>query len=561
MNEFTNVVGKIFIAPRNKMNGLVSVIGSQKDNLTSKIHVTQHQSILSRINVYTDEVVIQPSYPPTISNQRKGYLRVPNRQNLISNIKILPRNKMTALVEIIVPPTYTLELHSIKDSFIRSQIPTLNYGNAESMLVGNRNNDNEAYRSLVEFDDSQIPKNAKIVSAKLKLYNTQINTGTHQVGVYTFSSEWLEDGVTWVNQPAIKDLISITSLGETGFSDIDVTEAVVNWYSGLEKNNGLILKAMNETYSQREQFSTRESQFNKPILEVSYKLDVVYSSGRSNLNSNIFIHAVDSNQLKGSLNIREYDTSRELNSTLRVTNFNYMLESNISINKPSLSSYLTVKRKDEHNITSTIQVRVKGGYLPQDNLRSNINVSIKNRVGHIKVPSRSNVASKLNVRVYQNDRNNIVSNLVVTKDRVHGTIIIRRTGKDKLFGNIKTRIHKDQYGKLLISRKSVLSHIRVTDYDQITGHLTVNQVEEIKSIITIPTRKSLPSKINIIHSSHVPSSIFVLSGFLRSNIKIPDYGEYVVKSRITVRVRSISEIRSNINIVGDNIHGGFVYIL
>lgn len=561
MDIFSTINGKILIPPRNKMTGKVKIIGSGSVSLPSTLIVTHYSNLTGAITVYSDEVIINPAYPPLRGNQRKSSIDVLYRSNLQARIAVTPRNKMTGKVSVIEPPTYTMELPSVKDAFVRSSIPTLNYGTEEIIAVGHYAITNDAFRALIEFDTSQIPENAKIQSASLKLYNNKQNLGTHQVGVYTASSTWLEHGVTWVNQPAVKDIITIANLGQTGYTDIDVTTIVLNWYDGNETNHGFILKALNESQFQMEEFSTRESSRNKPVLEVSYKLDIIYSLGINDINSSLFVMAVDHSNLVGKITIPQFDSDRNLSSRIHVRNFNYWLEANIWVDKPDMPSRINIRRTDRNNIPASVRVRVKGGHLPQDRLQCNLTVNAKVRLGKITIPHRSQITSDINVRRYVTGFNTLNSTLFVIRKLLTATMEVRQNGAVNLTGAVRVRIYKMLPANLFISNPDLVSTITITTFDSLASRISVSQLEKLTSTILIPHRRNIQGRVNVIHASHLPASIQVLSGYLRSKIKIPAHGENSLLSRITVRVKGISEINSSITVGGDNIPGGYIYIL
>jgi hypothetical protein len=529
--------------------------------LSGTITIPFRSSISSNIVVFNEEVVIDPVYPPTLGNQRKATIFIPNRNSMLSSILISPKNKMSGLVDIIQPPTYTFDNTSIKDAFLRSSIPTLNYGTEQMMVVGYNAIANDKYRSLVQFDISNIPVNAKIEKATLKLFNTKTNVGTHQVGVYTSSTEWIEDGVTWISQPAIKDIVAIANLGETGYSDVDVTNKIKDWYAGADNNHGFIVKAMNEIFSQSEQFSTRENSINKPTLEIKYKLNIIYSAGRTDLTSNLYIHEIGKSTLNSNLIINEYDSKGNLPSNIHVYNFNYWMESNILVNRRELTSNIIVVRHNESDISSSLQVRVKGGYLPQDNLQGNLFINAKDRLGRITVPHRDNLSSNVVVQYRFSDKNNLLSSITISKETMPSNVIVRRKNDSDLTSSIQVIIHNNFPSNIVVNRRDMYSNITVNHYESLASNIIVTRHESIQSEITVPSRSNIPSSMSVIYATHLPSSIYVLSGNLRSNIKIPAYAQYDKIGNLTVRVKGIGEISCTLIVGENNIVGGYIYIL
>ncbi|MFF2090195.1 DNRLRE domain-containing protein [Paenibacillus sp. NPDC058174] len=561
MNDIENVSDKIFIPLSNRMSGKVRIIGLGMSEIRSTITVANYIDLTSKLVVYSDQIVINPSYPPTLGNQKRGSIRIPFRKDVSSTISISPKNKMSAKVTVIEPPTYHMELDAKKDAFIRSNIATLNYGTEQSMVVGYSIQNDEKFRSLVQFDISQIPPNAKIKHAALKLYNNRVNSGVHQVGVFTSSTPWDEYGVTWANQPAIKDIVSISRIGEIGYASFDVTDRVLDWYSNNESNNGFIIKAMNENYGQSEQFSTRESPVNKPLLEITYKLDIIYSFGRSDINSAIFVKAVGSSTIKGTINIPQYNSSSDLDSRIHVRNLNWMLEESIIINKPSLPSRISIRQKEDSALPSTLSVRVKGGYLPSDNRIGKIIVNARDQIGKIRIPSNSSIPSQIHVRVWSKDYRQLNSKITINKTLVKSSIIIRQKDSSSITGSIQPKLHKHLNSSIHINRPDVIGSLIVSYSRHVNGSLHVKQTDHMDGHITIPERKNLPGQIDIVYADHIPSQMKVLSGYLRSRIVIPAYGQDDRIATMKVRAKYIKEINGTITVGGDNLAGGYVYIM
>jgi hypothetical protein len=122
---------------------------------------------------------------------------------------------------------------------------------------------------------SSIPSNAIITSAVLKLKGSS-HTGNNATYLDIITQNWYEDSVTWANQPATTSSgrISLPSpSSSTENLQLDVTQAVQQWVSGIKNNNGWLLKLQNEAGSdgRLRYFSSDYSDTTKhPVLEVEY---------------------------------------------------------------------------------------------------------------------------------------------------------------------------------------------------------------------------------------------------------------------------------------------------
>lgn len=555
------ITSSLLIRPHNKMTGIVNIIGSGKSTISANISVKNFREIPSKITVFNEQVIEDPIVPPRLGNQKRGNIFVPYRSELISQIGIMPRNKMTGRVEIIQPPSYKMQIVAIKDAFVRSKIPTLNYGTEQTTVVGTNESTKEIYRSLFEFDLSSITEDIIIEKITLNLYSIKGAPVTQDLGVYSAASPWEETGVTWINQPAVLNLNNIVTAGKIqGYNVIDVTDQVLKWLSGSENNYGFIVKAINESTPQVIDFYTRESATNKPILEITYKLKVIYSIGRTQLNSKIFVNAVGESALKSSLKVNEFGTDRNFPSRIHVLNFNYWLEANMQVSKPDLVARVLVSRTEPSDILSSISVRVKGGYLPQDNLQGKVTVSAPDRKGRILIPYRSDLPSTLSIQRYFSDNHSINGRITISRNAIKSTLRVKQKEESVLQGAITLRHSKTLPSKIIISKPDLSARLEIKYSDQISGSIHVFNTDELTSNLFVPHRNSISGDMFVIHASHLPSSMFVLSNYFRANIVIPAYAENNLIGKTTVRVRDISEIRSTMFVGGDNIPGGFIYI-
>lgn len=590
--------GTLVILPQNKMTARVKIIGVSRSSLSSNVIVTMNDNLKSNMIVYSDYVVESVSYPPRFGNQRKASLLVPFRVNLNSSIVVIPKNKMTATVEIIEPPIYELELSPIKDAFIRSGIPTLNYGTEQMIVVGRNNEQKESYRSLLGFDLSSMPNNAIVQDVHLQVYNIVDRNSSHQVGVYSAASDWTETGVTWDTQPAIEDILDIQDIGTIkGYRSFDVTEKVNEWLSGAV-NNGLILKAIDENVSGVDQFYSRESAFNKPKLIIRYKQDIIYSFGRLPLESSVFVYAVGSKDILGSVNVRQFDDERDMPSQIHVKNYNWMLEGELTVSRPNVVSTIQIRRDDRSILDGSVIVGQKGTTF----LENELVVSRPFLVSSVGVKFATILQAEIIVRANEFDTLN--SKIIVSKPEIQGRLIVVQNDMDDLESLITVkRINESRIqGFILVTRPSLPSHLIVQQTDQefitgiaivvqskdsdipstasisrrdvlsnlsvvyssiIQGSITVRQSDKssIDGNLNVLYRKNINGSLRVVHATRIPGSLDVLSGYLAGSVVIPYRANRDWIGRVTVRVRTISEIPSTVMVGGDNIPGSYVFIL
>jgi len=99
--------------------------------------------------------------------------------------------------------------YSIADAYIAHCFPYINYGDSRVIAVGDGGSNEPPYaplcptRSLIRFDMSSLPHNARVLSVKLELRCDGIQDSRVQtpINVYRCLSYWDEYEVTWNNQP------------------------------------------------------------------------------------------------------------------------------------------------------------------------------------------------------------------------------------------------------------------------------------------------------------------------------------------------------------------------
>ncbi|WP_437622966.1 DNRLRE domain-containing protein [Sorangium sp. So ce1151] len=126
-------------------------------------------------------------------------------------------------------------------------------------------------RSLLRFDLSTVPSNARVVSASLSLSQTY-KTVDSTVRVHRVTSAWEESTVTWASFGAAFDpaaAASFVSGGGSGFRSSEITELAQAWVSGRAENHGVLIE---EDPVQRTDFRSSE----KAHVEDRPKLDLCY---------------------------------------------------------------------------------------------------------------------------------------------------------------------------------------------------------------------------------------------------------------------------------------------
>jgi len=186
-----------------------------------------------------------------------------------------------ATVTVTVAPIETLTIQpgsEGKDAYVSDYESDNNAGDSVYLLAGNNGFKNRTY---IKFDlnPNPLPVGAVITDARLKLYQDAIllKPGTFNGGLYTVTSNWEENEITWNNQPtSSSDTVALPTLYDTTGTWVTchIEDFVKGWLDGSISNYGLLLKATDESSEDtgaRFLSSDYVTDMTKhPILEIDY---------------------------------------------------------------------------------------------------------------------------------------------------------------------------------------------------------------------------------------------------------------------------------------------------
>jgi len=141
-------------------------------------------------------------------------------------------------------------------------------------------------RSLIDFDWSQVPANATVVSATLTLYNNPTSTNGFQNGEHSHYSgsnaAWLQritspwaENVSWSAQPSTTTLNQVTLPQDTTPHQdyvIDVTQLVIDQIDNAGSSFGFMLRLQTEQQYRLLAFASSDypDPAKRPKLEIQY---------------------------------------------------------------------------------------------------------------------------------------------------------------------------------------------------------------------------------------------------------------------------------------------------
>ncbi|WP_242237144.1 DUF6531 domain-containing protein [Streptococcus acidominimus] len=159
-----------------------------------------------------------------------------------------------------IDPTVTVPRENILDvvtSSIRGTYQGLAYGyvgyieSANMGMEGIQDIGKTRMYVKVNYDFSSIPKEARIDSASLNLYQYSDGKGTAAAtfGAYYLKQDFDINTIDWLSSLSLEEEIAGENAIQPhglGFHHFDIRTAVTNWVQGLSPNFGLVVKALDE---------------------------------------------------------------------------------------------------------------------------------------------------------------------------------------------------------------------------------------------------------------------------------------------------------------------------
>ncbi len=178
-----------------------------------------------------------------------------------------------------------------QDTYISRWFRTQNFGMAPYLAVRTKDSYGPTHEALLYFPIPQLPENARLMHATLKLYSgSRSRKAPIRLKVYMLKRPWREREATWLlasgeaawEQPGAfgeRDRAQ-TPVGETLFDDvytwvsIDVTDAVRAWLRDPSTNYGLIVQGFSTGVQVQHNFLSNQypAVALRPILEIAYQV-------------------------------------------------------------------------------------------------------------------------------------------------------------------------------------------------------------------------------------------------------------------------------------------------
>lgn len=217
-----------------------------------------------------------------------------------------------------------------KDASVFSNNPTANYGirNGLNLYTWTNSGNLGLKRAFLIFPLGNVVNANNVDSAKLKLYYNPTDDlegfsthwGNTDFFVERVIAPWSELTVNWNNQPATTNQNQVAVAGHTSttqnFTDIDVTNLVIDMLGPNEQNFGFCLKMQNETNPYRGLlFASSDHDISalRPELRIYYSLatNIMEQDGEIEFslypNPSTGLFSVNTNQAKDIRNMQVLD--------------------------------------------------------------------------------------------------------------------------------------------------------------------------------------------------------------------------------------------------------------
>ena len=158
-----------------------------------------------------------------------------------------------ATVTVTVAPIETLTLQpgsEGKDAYVMDIFSEDNFGDIIFLSVGVFTV--PFARSYLQFDLSPLPSEVVILDASLGLYyDSPYNLFSLPIGLYEVAENWVENTLTWNNQPASSneavDIQIILASQTNDFVYWYIADLVKGWHEGSISNYGIVLRDTDES--------------------------------------------------------------------------------------------------------------------------------------------------------------------------------------------------------------------------------------------------------------------------------------------------------------------------
>lgn len=522
MEENKDLWGTIEVPPHNSFyakyklyqtdnNEILSTIqpsfkvDDDKD-FTIVIRRTEYKDVVSTIDVkYRENSDVIATLQPVSSSF------------INSTIKINPHNSMYTIADILPPPLFTKEFTTIKDATVRSGIAyqTLNYGTESSMMTGYKNG--EEFESYIYFD-IQLPQKILIKDAILKLYFAGNYTNGLKIKLYSVDRDWSEYGLTYKNKPQTLDLVSDTYTVDYFDRSIvfNLKNEINEIYTKQKTSKGYVIIVEHDNVDNYISFYTKESP-TPPKLIIDYYDTQVYSAGRGQINSTLFVYGIGREEIGATITVHSDRGNHDLASTLYVHRYDTPVSKDLSmaitVTKNNINGKLIVTRRDNKDALATLRVTEKQA----KDVISMLDVTRNEIYSTIYVKHQKTIGATITVQ--KNENKDVISAIAVNRDSVNLTIFVKERNYVNSIITVQKHEGSNITSTITVTKNSIPATIFVKERSNLTSTITVakNDKKDLIGSITV-TRNNVYSTINVKERKYMDATILV---YQKDKLELP----------------------------------------
>ena len=173
-----------------------------------------------------------------------------------------------------------------KDAVIWSLLPSNNYGQHPDFLAygWTWHGQETVIRSFIDFDLSGLPQGEELMYATLSLFHNHESANAGHAGdnvavIKAITGSWVEDSLTWFNQPAVSDdeavILPASLTADQDYLHIDVTDLVRTMYAAPEAYHGFRISMAIERAYRSMKFCSSDfmaDSTRRPRLEITLRV-------------------------------------------------------------------------------------------------------------------------------------------------------------------------------------------------------------------------------------------------------------------------------------------------
>ncbi|WP_090739487.1 DNRLRE domain-containing protein [Paenibacillus sp. Mc5Re-14] len=555
--------------PSNRMEGVFKLyqVDDKDMDSTMIVKIKDENPLVSHLSVRTQKesdlrATMDIKYRGN-DDQFESFLEVIGSTYLDSYLEIRPNNRMFGIFEILPPPRVLKEAFSTEDSTTRSRpdLMTINYGDSQRMMVGRSTSttDGEEYmESFIKFGNIKdyLQDLQLLEKANLRLYYVGDFIEDVDLSLYLPDKIWYEYGITHANRPSPIELITSSYTINTveRYVEFDIKELVMRWRNEQTDNFGLII-ASNNKYATS--FYTREGRM-KPFIDIKYISNKIYSPGRADINSTMFIIGGGDVDINGRLTVDStYTNDDQFTASLYVHRAEYPVpydvKANLIASKPDQHATMKITIRDEDSRPATLTVY---GYRNEDK-QSKLGISKPDFAARLTVDPNISLEATLMVRYDLNEDRE--ATFAVSREELVGTMRIIGINESPLEAIIEVPNYSYVESTIGVSRDELLGFFDIHNVEQKDATLYVKEREYMTGTMFVRSVTELISTMDVKYMVQVDGTLTVskknLHGFLYPRIS----GEDDIETFAYIRARDASDLGSYLSVGG--LMGAYYFII